>query len=947
MGSRWHWFRTALIPAAALLAAGVTAAGSSPGASAAASRPVTAGLAAGQAVSSPLQAAWQSVLAERQIRHALIGGYAYDVTTGKTLASVHPQWRLTPGSVTKLYATAASLADWGNRFKLVTQVAQASPGGPVYLVGAGSVFGASFSTPTGDTQLEAIAKAVAAKVHRASRVVGVSTLFGGWTAGPAWDISEVGGWGDPSVSALSSDRGNLEVSVTAGPSAGSKPSVTFDPKDPALVPPGFLRVRNDAVTGPAGAHGSLYVRCLPDTDTIVVSGTKPLGSKPSTAYVAIGNQALFTAALFQHYLAADGVRLAQPAGTGTLPGGTHQVYAYRSPLTLTKYITAQNSWSVNQMAESLYRLLGVARHGRGTPQNAAAAIRAYLAHAHLSDNRVQVDGSGLSILDEMSAAQVTGLLSYVAHQRYFTAFEHSLIHIGKTSQCTFMCGFMDGTAAAGHVWIKTGNLANQWNYAGYAHARNGDLIAFTLLFDGLQGDNAFNEAIGPIDKMTVDVARWPDEPHAGPATPATGSTSGAGLPASVAALLPAGAAAAARSGYAPGDVVSAAVVNTATGKVAAQYNGQTELQGGLLARLATVAAALRHTRQIQLAGPEVQATGKLTGGRVRGDLILNGRADPLASAQQLTGLARSLARRGVRSVTGRVEYVTGGGGFGEHSYGVANLPFSTPYEDVGAFFAPPAGPLVVGRGQVTLVVRGAAQAGRPASVTVEPAGSPVRVTGSIATAGSPAAPPAAVWQQGPQAYQLSGSVAPGQRRTLAVAPPYPALLAADWFGAALHAAGITVHGAPVPVATDPGGRRLASQPAPALATEARQALTTPSNVAPYGLVQQLGGHAKADIAALTGTADQVLDPSGNAADDYLTAGSVSGMLAAVHAGRTEAPLVSLLRQPWIVRLPERTTIAGYTTGPGGQPLAYTVIINGQLYDPSPDLPSRYQPQISR
>ncbi|HEY3954096.1 MAG TPA: D-alanyl-D-alanine carboxypeptidase/D-alanyl-D-alanine-endopeptidase [Streptosporangiaceae bacterium] len=940
-------FRTSLITATVVLAAGVTAAGS-----ATTSRPAAAGLAARPAVTSPLQAAWQSVLAEPQIQHALIGGYAYDVTTGRTLASVHPDWRLTPGSVTKLYATAASLADWGNRFGLVTRVAQAHPGGPVYLVGAGSVFGASFSTPTGDTQLEGIAKAVAAKVHRASSVVGVSTLFGGWTAGPAWDVSEVGGWGDPAVSALTADRGNLEVSVAAGPHAGSRPAVTLDPGDPALVPPGFFKVRNDAVTGPARSHGSLYVRCLPGTDTIVVSGSKPAGSKPTTAFLAIGNPALFTAALFQHYLTADGVKLARPASTGTLPGGTRQVYAYRSPLTLTKYITAQNSWSVNQMAESLYRLLGVARHGRGTPQNAAAAVRAFLARAHLSQARVQVDGSGLSILDEMSPAQVTGMLSYIAHQRYFTAFEHSLIHIGKTSQCTFMCGFMDGTAADGHVWLKTGNLANQWNYAGYAHARNGDLIAFTLFFDGLQGDNAFNEAIGPIDKMTVDVARWPDEPQTADAARAAGSTAGSsgggGLPASVTALLPPGAAAAARVGYAPGDVISASVVNTATGKVAAQANGQTELQGGLLARLATVATALRHGRQLALAGPEVQATGKVSGGQLHGDLILNGRDDPLAGRQQLTALARSLARRGVRSVTGRLEYVAGGGGFGYHADGVAHLPFNTPDEDVGAFFSPPAGPLVVGRDQVKLMVRGAARPGHAATVTVEPAGSPVRITGSITTAtGSSGTRPAAVWQPGPQAYRLSGSVAPGQRATLPVAPPYPALVAADWFLAALHSAGIAVHGTPAALATDPGGRALASQPAPALAAEAQQALTTPSNVAPYGLLQQLGPHAKADIAALTSPADQIIDPSGNAADDYLTAGSISGMLAAVHADPAEAPLVSLLRQPWIVRLPERTTLAGYTTGPGGEPLAYTIIINGQLYNPSPDLPSRYQPQFSR
>jgi hypothetical protein len=69
------------------------------------------------------------------------------------------------------------------------------------------------------------------------------------------------------------------------------------------------------------------------------------------------------------------------------------------------------------------------------------------------------------------------------------------------------------------------------------------------------------------------------------------------------------------------------------------------------------------------------------------------------------------------------------------------------------------------------------------------------------------------------------------------------------------------------------------------------------------------------------------------------------LLAAVHADPAEAPLTGLLTQPWIVSLPERTTLAGYARGRGGRLLAYAVIINGQLYNASPDLPSRFEPVI--
>jgi D-alanyl-D-alanine carboxypeptidase/D-alanyl-D-alanine-endopeptidase (penicillin-binding protein 4) len=418
--------RTALVAAAVMLTAVIVPAGTISPATAATAVPATGEPAAttatttatatgGSAVDTPLQSAWQSVLAEPRIQHALIGAYAYDVTTGQTLASIHADWRLTPGSVTKLYSTAASLADWGNRFALVTRVTQAQAGGPVYLVGGGDVFPAPFTQASGNAGLQSMARAVAAKVHGASRVVGVSTLFNGWTAGPAWDVSEVGVMGDPSVSALTSDRDDVQVTVAPGAGTGSRPVVAVAPGDPAMAPPGFFRVENDAVTGQAGTPDTVFIRCLPGTGTIVISGSKPLGSHTAGTYLAIGNPSLFTAALFQYYLAQDGVKLTQPATTGTLPGGTHEVYAYRWPHSLSSYIRQQNSWSVNQMAEDLYRLLGVATHGTGSPQAAQAAISAYLAKAYLPQDRVQVDGSGLSVLDEMSASQLVELLSYVAY----------------------------------------------------------------------------------------------------------------------------------------------------------------------------------------------------------------------------------------------------------------------------------------------------------------------------------------------------------------------------------------------------------------------------------------------------------------------------------------------------------------------------------------------------
>jgi serine-type D-Ala-D-Ala carboxypeptidase/endopeptidase (penicillin-binding protein 4) len=899
-------------------------------------------------VSSPLQSAWLSVLAEHRIQHALIGAYAYDVTTGKVLAAIHPDWRLTPGSVTKLYASATALADQGSSFRLVTRVEQKRSGGPLYLVGDGDGLGDELYTPPGKPQgpdqLKQLARSVARTVRRAAGVVGVSSLFTGWSAGPGWDISEVPSSGDPVVSALTADADNVFVAVDPGAAVGSRPIVRLDADDRDLLAPGFFTIKDEATTGARRSANTLYINTIIGTRTVVITGSIPVGGSRTWGYLSIGEPALFAADLFAKYLKQDGVRLTAPASVGKLPARSREIASYIDPDDLSSYLREQNSWSINLMAEDLYRLDGVAYRGTGSPAASQAAVNAYLARAHLPKDRVQVDGSGLSVLDEMSARQLVQLLTYVAHQTYFTEFEHSLIHIGRTSQCTFMCGLMDHTAADGRVWLKTGSLANQWNYAGYAHARNGNLIAFALFFDGLNENNPLGESLKPIDKMTVDAASWPREPKPESAAKrraqlaALAADSG-DLPRGVAVQLPASVAAAIRRDYAVGDEVSAAVAAVPTGKLVAQSNGQTELQGGLLARLATVSTALSDTGSLRLSGPAVSATGPVSGGSLDGDLVLNGNSDPLLSAQQLTALAQSVAADHITRITGRLEYVAADAG---QQWGVPNLPFSTPYEDIGAAFAPPLAPLTVNGDRVTILVQGTA-AGQRARISVAPAGAPVTLTGTVQTARTgPSA--AAAYVPGTHSYRLSGSVRPGSDTRLTVAPPDPGLVGASEFEAALRQAGVSVSGAPV-AATAASGTVLASQPAPSAAAEAQVALTNPSDVAPFDLYTQLGANSNAEIAARVGSYDQIIDPSGDAADDFLSADSIAQMLASLHASPQAGPVITELSQPWTVRLPERTAVAGYARNSRGQLVAYTVIINGELYQAVPDSASRYQPYI--
>ncbi len=621
---------------------------------------------------TPLQSAWQRIVSSPTLRHASISAYAYDLTTNRPLAAIHPAWRETPASVMKLFTSAAALHTLGPSYQYRTVVRLGSAGGrsapTIYLVGGGD----PWLEADGALSLENMARIVSRSVHRAARVVGVSTSFGGSPHGVGWTWDDLPWNWAPNISSLTSERDQLNLLVKPATRPGLAPVYTINPLNPSIHPgPPFLTVRNEATTVAATAANTLSVTRQPGSNIILVTGNLPVGSE-NNSFLSLHNPALLTSTLFQTLLHRDGVQFTQNAGTGLLPSGTKKTFTHLSPK-LSVYLQIQNTYSINVMAENLFRTLGTVNGGNGSSNAGASALRDFARQAGLSSHYVQVDGSGLSPLDEVSASQVVDLLRYAHTQSWFTTFEHSLIHIGRTNQCSFMCGLMDYTPADGHVWLKTGNLGNQWNYAGYARAQNGDLIAFAIFMNGLRTNQYFQQASGPDDAMTVAVASWPRLPAARPPAQVGSPTP----PAPLAALLP--------PGVSVHDVVTGQIVNVRTGRVAVSYNPHLRLAPGLLPRLPAVFTYLASRGRIPLS-TAVYRTGPVAGGTLQGSILLLGSGSPLLRPGDLKTLAHTVAAAGVRSATGPLEFALGLPASGAG----AALPASLPWEDFPQYQATPA-----------------------------------------------------------------------------------------------------------------------------------------------------------------------------------------------------------------------------------------------------------------
>lgn len=873
--------------------------------------------AAAQVPSNTLADNWIKLSRYPGLVHSTVSAEAYDITTHQVIAQVHPNLRVTPGSVTKLFTSAAALSTLGPDFTYKTtvmvpsSVASGQPG-PVYLVGGGD----PWLEANGAHDLEDLAKQVAVQIPQATQVIGVSPQFSSPTYGIGWPIAGIPQNYSAGASSLMAERSEVAVWVQGAGLVGRSPQVTFKFNGTAQDP-GYFDVVNRATTSGSGTMASIRVTRMLGTNRIVVTGHVPQYSKTGPWVVSVDNPALYAAALFESALEKAGTSVSGPAAVeNSLPTGLTTLATHTSP-PLTKELDIQNQYSINQMADNLYRELSVSSTDTGSLSASASAMASFAQAAGIDPSRIQVDGSGLSPLNQMSAQDAINLLSYSAAQPWFTTFRNSMIHIDQAKSCGFLCPPSWTVPLPAHtaIWVKPGNLSNQWNLAGYVKAENGDLIAFAILNDGTPtSENTFpNSAVG---QMMNEIADWPRVNWIRP-TAAPASVSGV-LPRQIRPLV---------EGIPltdDGSSTAVAVVNVANGQTVFEQNGSTLTRAGLSPRILLDMAALKNLPN-RLSDARVYQTGSATNGTLNGALILDGNNNDL-NKNQLEALAKSVKAQGISTVTGGLEYVNPDGGF--HS---GRWPGGLAWEALGKGWAPPASSLYANFGQAAVTINGTT-VGSPASIAVTPSDAPITVQNDTTVQAAGTAPHLTEnLDFDSNTFVISGTVPAGYQATQTIAPPNPGLLAAQRFEDDLTADGVNVTGAPHGISAVPGTAAQVGQTlGNSVALLVRQSLHRISLVPSNQLASALGPKASKEVKMfLGGQPSSLSDYTGGSLGSYLTPLSLADALAHQYRNRSEMPLVrSLNRSIWKVEAPEQYEALGYVHGPDHATYAVVVMATG-------------------
>jgi serine-type D-Ala-D-Ala carboxypeptidase/endopeptidase (penicillin-binding protein 4) len=188
--------------------------------------------------------------------------------------------------------------------------------------------------------------------------------------------------------------------------------------------------------------------------------------------------ALAAAQLFRAALVRAGVRVARGAAHGAADATAVVVASVDSP-PLTAIVRSMNRVSDNFYAEMLLKQLGAVQAGHGTTAAGAGVVTGLLAQAGVPLQGVRiVDGSGLSLLDRLTAQSLVSLLQVMWNDlETRLQLVDSLPVAGRTGT---LDDRMRRGPATGLVRAKTGTTARASALSGFV----GDRFAFSVVQNG-------------------------------------------------------------------------------------------------------------------------------------------------------------------------------------------------------------------------------------------------------------------------------------------------------------------------------------------------------------------------------------------------------------------------------------------------------------------------------
>jgi len=421
-----------------------------------------------------LPQALRDLIRETSLAQGRLGIQVVDVASGQIVFAHHADEPLKPASNMKLLTAAAGLHLLGPEYTFKTEFL--ADGRPADGVIHGNLFIRGYGAPAlSGEQWWLMAREIRAR--------GIRRIMGDLVGDATWfdDEARPAGWPSPTedafynapISALSTDFGSITIVVT--------PTREGLPPEVVLTPfPSFFTVDNNALTRGNNTNLTVGRTFEGGKNVITVGGRIATDASPSISYRSVEQPTLYALAAFREAASREGIVIEGSNRVGVAPREGRVVYTHASR-PMAELTRIMNKLSNNLTAESILKALGAATAGPpGTTEKGAAAVRQFLRERGIDTAPLVIaDGSGLSHDNRVTAAAFAQLL--VAVQKDYTMATEFMASLAIGGVDGTLDDRMNGVPAERRIRAKTGHLRDVTSLSGYAHTREGKLLAFSIL----------------------------------------------------------------------------------------------------------------------------------------------------------------------------------------------------------------------------------------------------------------------------------------------------------------------------------------------------------------------------------------------------------------------------------------------------------------------------------
>ncbi|MDQ0230022.1 D-alanyl-D-alanine carboxypeptidase/D-alanyl-D-alanine endopeptidase [Metabacillus malikii] len=422
------------------------------------------------------------------LKGSLVGISIRSADTGELMYEYNGDKRLTPASNLKLITATTALATLGENYTFSTEIRTdgkiktSSVYGNLYLVGKGD--------PTLlPEDIDHFAKVLKKKGIKkiTGNLVCDATHFDdiSYAVDVPWSDEEA--YYGAAVSALTIspnedyDTGTILLEMSPNAELGKKATITLHPHTE------YVHILNHTVTVTDDIKKEVSITRQHGTNTIIIEGTIPLGTKAERHTIAVWEPAKYAITLFKEALYRNGIELEGVVKYNKTPENSQLIYKHKSE-PLQQLLIPFMKLSKNSFGDVFIKEMGKLYKQNGTWENGIDTAKNTLTSLGVDANEVVMrDGSGISHQNLVRANDLTTLLYHAKQKEWFPVFYKSLPISGVNDkmQGGTLRNRMSITLLKEKVYAKTGTLTNVSTLSGYVKTNEGPFI-FSILLNHLK-----------------------------------------------------------------------------------------------------------------------------------------------------------------------------------------------------------------------------------------------------------------------------------------------------------------------------------------------------------------------------------------------------------------------------------------------------------------------------